>query len=1186
MKMTAIVCSVMAAVAWLVIQPRLSPDRKHPPADGGAVTEKREPVGKGDESLWAAVSAARHAVEKVGEREGEMEWNKGARYFAANPGQDLTARFLDEGVRLGSGRSGGWSATMRFRGTPGTLPETAGDRVDYHHEEGLTEWYVNRPQGIEHGFTVHRRPREAEGELRLAMALEGLAVLDVGDEGQGLEFVDEASGRAVVRYDGLKAWDATGRTLAARMESEPEGWALVVEEQGAVYPLTIDPLITSLEQKLRPVITGDGAGGDHFGTSVGLSGNMAVVGAPHDDAPAGANAGGAYVFVRNGSSWSLQQKLVPGETGAGDEFGHSVAIAGETVVVGARLDDTAAGMDAGSAWVFTRNGTVWTQQARLVAGNGAAEDWFGYSVAVEGDTAIVGATRQDGVEQDVGAAYIFVRSGTAWSQQARLTASDGSYVDNFGTSVALSGGTALVGAEGDDYYVSFIGSTVYNVGSAYVFTRSGTTWSQQAKLLPDETYLSENSNFARSVALSGNTALVGHRGESGGGPSGAGVAYVFTRSGTVWTKQAKLSAADRGTEDYFGTSVALSADTALIGSVRDDTVAGTNAGSAYVFTRSGTAWSQQAKLEAVEAMAGDLSGTAVALSGDTAIIGAPNAGGAFAGDDWETSDAGSAFVFTRSGTAWTQQTELNSGMGAAGHYFGDAVDIDGDRAVVGAPGEDTTSGFGDGGVYVFTRSGTSWTLEAKFILAPKGYFDELGDGFGSSVAISGNTILVGAPMTFNSTGAAYVYAYSGGSWSLQASLGPGISDLTGFGGSVALEGDTALIGAPYQQQGRGRVYAYRRTGSTWPAPFVMAASDAAPYDAFGSSVALSGDTAVVGANDSDPSSFTSAGSAYVFTRSGSSWAQQAKLTASDKAIHDRFGTSVAVSGDTILVGAIQSGYFISGGTAGVKNGCAYIFTRSGVSWNQQAKLVASDGTVGDYFGNSVTLEAGAAVVGAPYKDTTAGANAGAAYVFTQGSGWAQQAILGTADAAVGDTFGRAVAVSGDTVILGAPGAGMVNPYTGETQTEAGAVYVYRLEAPTPRQLYDDTAASAGLAGNDALPSTTPFHDGVPNLIKYAFNLNLGAVDVRTLQPGTGIAGLPSIRGGNGIFRFEFIRRIGSGLTYTPVKSPDMSAASWTPLTSVPVIIPINAQWERVVYEEAYDPTVTPRCFGRLVVSLP
>jgi hypothetical protein len=302
--------------------------------------------------------------------------------------------------------------------------------------------------------------------------------------------------------------------------------------------------------------------------------------------------------------------------------------------------------------VFVRTGTTWTQQAKLVASDAAVEDQLGASVSLEGDTAVVGTIEDDDHGDRSGAAYVFVRSGTSWTQQAKLTPTDGAAADQFGISVSVSGNTAVVGTWGDDD----LGNSS---GSAYVFVRSGTSWTQQAKLLAGDG--AEADQFGVSVSVSGDTALIGaNLDDDDVHGSDAGGAYVFVRSGTSWTQQAKLTAPDGAGGDNFGDNVALQGDTALLG-VPFDSDLGAQSGSAYVFVRSGTSWTQQAKLLAGDGASADLFGVAVALSGNTALIGA-------LGRDDLGSSSGAAYVFTApqtgatNGEACTTNAECGSGF--------------------------------------------------------------------------------------------------------------------------------------------------------------------------------------------------------------------------------------------------------------------------------------------------------------------------------------------------------------------------------------------------------------------------------------------------------------------------------------------------------------------------------------------
>jgi hypothetical protein len=383
------------------------------------------------------------------------------------------------------------------------------------------------------------------------------------------------------------------------------------------------------------------------------------------------------------------QKLLASDGEANDEFGLSVSISGDTALIGA-FKDSDNGQYSGSAYVFTRTSTNWTLQQKLLASDGEAHDYFGNYVSLSGDTALIGAV---GVDSQQGAAYVFIRTGTTWTQQAKLLASDGAAYDQFGCSVSVSGDTALIGAYGHDS----------NKGSAYAFIRTGTTWTQQAELLaPDG---ATNDQFGFAVAISGDTALIGAHWDDNNDKYDSGSAYVFTRVGTTWSQQQKLLASDAETGDEFGGSVSLSGDTALIGAPKNDMA--TVPGSAYVFTRTGTTWTQQAKLVASDGIAPDFFGCAVSLDENTVLV------GAFWGDGIVT-DSGSAYVFTRSGTTWTQQAKLFASDGEGYDRFGSSVSVSGDTALIGAFEDD----YAKGSAYVFTKESENQPPTAPTITGP------------------------------------------------------------------------------------------------------------------------------------------------------------------------------------------------------------------------------------------------------------------------------------------------------------------------------------------------------------------------------------------------------------------------------------------------------------------------------------
>jgi hypothetical protein len=351
------------------------------------------------------------------------------------------------------------------------------------------------------------------------------------------------------------------------------------------------------------------------------------LGAPNDDNAGGFDAGSAYVYLRNGGSWTLQQKLTASDAAAADEYGHSVSISGDTIVVGAMKDDNARGTDAGAAYVYVRTGGGWIEQQKLVASDGQAGDAAGTAISISGDTTVVGAIQAQA--GGPGAAYVFLRIGGVWIEQQRLGASDGNSSDQFGRSVSLSDDTAVVGAPLDT------NAGGVGAGAAYVFMRSGGTWTEQQKLVASDAAPYDAAGIA--VAVFEDSIVVGAFLDNHPGGTDAGSAYVFRRTAATWTEWQKLVASDAASDDNFGASVSNSSDTVVIGAPGDQNAGGLDAGSAYLYSRSGGTWTERQQLLASDAQGVDHFGHSVALSEETVLVaaredehsGMPNAGSAY-----------------------------------------------------------------------------------------------------------------------------------------------------------------------------------------------------------------------------------------------------------------------------------------------------------------------------------------------------------------------------------------------------------------------------------------------------------------------------------------------------------------------------------------------------------------------------
>jgi len=655
-------------------------------------------------SIRQALVASRHAVQPDGEG-----------FQARNPGQRWRTRFDGRGFTT-EPDGGGWAWGLELvrygfagheRAVTDPLRASAdGGRMTYAWDELLEEWYVNDERGLEHGYTVQRRPAGREGiqaPLTFVLSVRGDLEPEVRGAGRDVAFL-HADGGVALTYSGLTVFDADGDTLPARFERVTQGLLLTIDERGARYPLTIDP--TAQQAYLKASNT---EAEDLFGSAIAISADTVVVGAPGEDSSAtGVNgdqadngapgSGAVYVFVRNGTSWSQQAYLKASNAEAGDRFGVSVGIGGDTIVVGASWEaSSATGVNgdqtdnwspaAGAAYVFTRSATTWTQEAYLKASNTDPDDQFGAPVAISGDTLVVSARTEDSDSRavggaqnnngrpDSGAAYVFVRTGSTWSQQAYLKAFNADEEDVFGVALAITGDTVVVGAPGEDSRRTGVNSGGLNndlpfSGAAYAFVRTGTAWSQEAYFKASNTDAIDQFGF--SVAISGDTLVVGARGEASNATGvngdqgdnslqGSGAAYVFVRDMGSWSQQAYLKASNTGPFDQFGFSMAISGDTLVVGALTESSEAkgvdgdqgnddAPSSGAAYAFARSGGSWSQRHYLKAANTDAGDVFGGVAAISGETLAVGAwresSNATGVD-GDEIDNSapNAGAAYVF-------------------------------------------------------------------------------------------------------------------------------------------------------------------------------------------------------------------------------------------------------------------------------------------------------------------------------------------------------------------------------------------------------------------------------------------------------------------------------------------------------------------------------------------------------------
>lgn len=753
--------------------------------------------------------------------------------------------------------------------------------------------------------------------------------------------------------------------------------------------------------------------GDLYGQSVSVDGDFAIVGAPYTKNDLGC----AYLLHNTGATWETVSILTASDGVSGDFFGSSVSISGDIALVGAYGDDK-----KGSAYVFEIPSGGWTNMteiAKLTASDGDTNDYFGHSVSISGDVIVIGAC----YNEINGSAYLYKKPANGWvdmTQTAKLTSSGISNSIQFGYSVSISESVVVIGAVRDDDYN----------GSAYIFEEPLNGWTdmtQTAKLTYSDSVFF--SYFGCSVSISGDVAVIGS--------FGTNKVYLFERTGIEWTDMAETAQLTRSDQRDFGQSVCINGDTIVVGS--------TNSSDAHIFVKPVGGWIDMNETATLSKTYNNDAwnwnngfGSSVSISSGVIFIGADT-------DNERGEMAGSAYIFKKPTGNWSNAIEnqkifpsepyLNNGH----EYFGTSVDIFEDYAVVGDPGYMSFTGC----AYVLHNTGTSWERVAILTASNENF----GDYFGNSVSIDKDVIVIGAHSNgVNSLGigCAYVFVKPETGWTdttetatLIASDGDQ-SDY--FGISVSINNDVIAVGADGDDnffESSGAVYVFEKPAGGWADATQTAkltSSEAKEGAGLGTSVCVSENTIVAGANTDEVNGIRK-GSAYVFEKPANGWADMthtAKLTASDGAAYDYFGI-VSIYNDVIAVGAERADNGV---------GAVYVFEKPTGGWidmTQTAKLIASDRKQWGTFGTSVCIYEDIILIGDKNSDNTG--YVGSAYFFKKPeSGWAnmtQSVKIAGSDGKYGDCFGNSVSIYENTAIVGAR-------ENDENGKNAGSVYFYQL----------------------------------------------------------------------------------------------------------------------------------------------
>lgn len=749
--------------------------------------------------------------------------------------------------------------------------------------------------------------------------------------------------------------------------------------------------------RLPTPVEGDGNSGDNFGFAVAASGNYAVVGALGDtvvapDAQFGISQGSAYVFERDGSNWLITQKLTPDAIGQdGDNFGASVSMADDYLAIGAPRRGQDGLFESGTVFIYGRSAEGYLLRQILSPPTPSAEQRFGTAIALWQDQLAIGAPaagngRVDLYRRDGVGSYVFQRS---------VFPEAGATGARFGESVAMADGQLLIGAPAAG------GGTIYQSA----FTMSG--WSDAVGLALSVTGAME---LGAALSIADGVALAGAPGVA------AGEVRVLTLTAGIWSQTSVLTASDGAAGDRFGSALTLDAGRAAIGAV----AATFSEGKTYLYSRSGSVLSEVDVLDIADGGTANRFGTSLAVAAGGVLIGAdldrvgPN------------SAQGSVRWFEPGSSGYIQVALLDSGNGAIYDRYGSAVATDGEFALIGAYLEDTFAGADAGAAHWFRRAGDQWIYGGQ-LLAPDG---EIEDRFGIAVDVDAGRMAVGAFWDVVggeiNQGSVYIYRREGADWVFESKLvasDGNEGDLFGF--ALSLDGDRILVGArgaSFPTLDQGAAYVFARGTSGWAEEAKLEIPGLRPQAYFGASVALSGDRALVGAPGVALGDGTDAvGAALVFQRRGENWLLGTTLQAPRPQVNAAYGFAVAADPVRLLVGAFQDGIF---GT-----GAAYVYRADDLSL--EGELRSAQGQPGEGLGIAVALEGSAAVLGGTGYDLSGQQGVGIVRVFTHdGSGWQEDQQWFAADAAAGDGFGRALALGGGRVVVGAPGKAIADPLEG------------------------------------------------------------------------------------------------------------------------------------------------------------
>lgn len=746
--------------------------------------------------------------------------------------------------------------------------------------------------------------------------------------------------------------------------------------------------VNSQTDPVQKLYSGNGTKGDRFGWSVDIFEDYAIVGVPFSD-ELGISSGSAYIYHRNSGEWELQNLIIPDDaveyscfgmsvcinnnyavigcwnnlegslnsvyiyknnnghwiqekkltvsdnpdyTG---EFGISVDISGDYIIVGAstkKHND----IFVGAAYIYHNNNGNWEEQSKLIAEDGEQYDYFGYSVSISDEYAIIGAYGDDDNGDYSGSAYIFYNNAGIWEQYSKLTPSDPGINDRYGSSVSIYQGYAVIGSPNDDDNGS-------NSGSAYIIKNESGNWVEYQKILASEGNAPDY--FGNSVCISGNNIIIGSLDNELG--YNAGSAYIFNNNGGNWIEKNRIFAEDGNANDLFSYSVSISGTTAIVGAIGDEKNGIFQAdytGSSYIFETLNNNWEQDTVFRAPFKYDAVQYGQSVSILDDIAIVGSR-----------ASIYTGIAYFYKRIQGEWIKQFETTSTYGAS---FSESTSLSGEYALVSNRGKEEA--------ILFRKVNDNWQFYQKLEAEDHYIYAE----FGNSVSISGDYAIIGAyrDKEFGiGSGSAYIFYNNNGNWEKsQKILAFDGEEYDYFGKSVLIEGDWAFISASKDD---GTVYVYKNNSGIWEFETKLIPSDGFQGQFYSYSMAIYGDFFIIGTYEKDGK-----GAAYIFKNNNGIWEEYAKLQPEDLSPGDYFGRSVSISEDHIIIGSIRDDENNS------NSGSSYLYDNNDGTWVEKAKFTPKNGHEDDNFGLGTSVSGNNLAIGMTMEDYNS-ENSGSVYMY-------------------------------------------------------------------------------------------------------------------------------------------------------------------------------------------------------------